>query len=63
MMGYVVFGGCAYECLALGTGRIPTITKLVHTHRAKPGVELLVWAGLIWLWHHLLREGIKPAAR
>lgn len=55
-MGYAVFAGCLYEVVALATGRIPTITKIVHTHRAKPGCELAVWAGLVWLWHHLLKE-------
>ena len=60
-MGYAVFGGCFYECYALATGRVPTITKLVHKHRVYPGVELAVWAGLLWLWHHLLREGLKPS--
>lgn len=58
-MGYAVFGGCLWECVALATGRIPTITKMVHRHRHLPGVELAVMGGICWLYWHLLREGAR----
>ena len=54
--GHLVVAVCAYELVALATGRIPTITKVSHTVRRHPLGAVSVAAGLGWLAHHLLIE-------
>ena len=49
-----VIVGCAYELVALTTGRLPTITKLVKTLGHHPVGRVLVWAWCGFIaWHFL----------
>jgi len=47
----------AYETVALGTRRIPTITAIVHHHRHRNLTVIVVLAALGYTLWHLLIEG------
>jgi hypothetical protein len=50
-------GVCAYELAALSGGPLPTITKMVHSHRdTSQFCRVAVWASLGALAWHLLVE-------
>lgn len=49
---------CSYELGALLFGWWPTVTSLVHQHRAtNPAVVVAVCAFNGWVYYHLLVEG------
>ena len=57
-MKHFLIGLCAYELGALAFGFWPTVTSLVHEHRASnPAVVIAVCAFNGWLYWHLLVEG------
>lgn len=62
MFGRVLFAGCTYEAVALATGKVPTITRIVWgcRRRSLPVFATSVVAvasGLVWAGYHLLAEG------
>lgn len=59
MLARVVFAVCAYECVALATGRVPTVTAIAHRHRHRPLGAFAVHALLAAGWHHFLIAPLK----
>jgi len=57
-MGVLVWAVCRYECHALETGSVPTITRHAwRFRRSHPWhTRTAVAAGLAWLAWHLLLE-------
>jgi hypothetical protein len=45
-----------YEAVAILTRRWPTITEHTHRQRHRAPVVVAVYAGLGWLYHHLMLE-------
>lgn len=57
----LVAAACAYEVVAIASGRCPTITKLCHTARRHPLWRLPLVMGWGWLTYHLWCEADEVA--
>lgn len=61
-VGHAIWAVCAYEKVALETGRVPTITDFVWSCRSKSFLVFCtsvigVVGALGWAGYHLLLEG------
>lgn len=54
---WVVVVVAAWELVAILTGRLPTITHVVHRWRTHKTARLGIWLVLGWLVEHLFGEG------
>lgn len=50
----VLLVGCAYEIVALTTGKVPTITKILKTVGSKPAGKSLLWLWTGYISAHFL---------
>jgi hypothetical protein len=47
---WLTFGLCAYECVAIATGKVPTISRITKTH---PSVGIVLTGTLaVHLWNY-----------
>lgn len=53
----VVAGVAAWELVAIGTGKVPTVTSVAHRLRVHPVGRLGLWLVLGWLVEHIFGEG------
>ena len=50
--------GCAYEAVAIGTNRVPTISEFVHRMYRRPGGRIALALVLGWLGVHLAEREV-----
>lgn len=57
----LIAAGGAYECLAIVSGRVPTISAVVGRLYNRPSGRVVLWVLWGWLTTHLMERVVEQA--